>query len=180
MLWLPAVQFHTNSSKANDPGRYAKIIDQVEKCCDVPWEDFNLKRRTYIDKVVIATPSTIADGAIKAFQSWEERNKTPVDLSRLRSSSGYDGKVETEILAAKLKLLMVVQGDRGAMKYIVTYDIQCGLIVSIGTQLEIDRFTFLADSEGQLANRIQTEVEAGTKEEAYRKGLVGSISSCQS
>lgn len=79
-------KIHTNSSKASDPGRYAKIIDQVEKCCDVPWEDFNLKRRTYIDKVVIATPSTIADGAVKAFRSWEERNRRQLiclDFDRL-------------------------------------------------------------------------------------------------
>lgn len=55
------------------------------------------------------------------------------------------------------------------MKYIVTHDIRCGLIVTVGTQLEINQFTFLADSEGQLAKRIQTEVEAGTKEEAQRK-----------
>jgi hypothetical protein len=40
-----------------------------------PWEDINLKRRTFIDKVVIATPSTIAEGAIQEFQSWEERNR---------------------------------------------------------------------------------------------------------
>ena len=55
------------------------------------------------------------------------------------------------------------------MKYIVTHDLRGGLIVSTGTQLEIDQFTFLADSAGQLADRIQTEVDAGTKEEAYRK-----------
>ena len=55
------------------------------------------------------------------------------------------------------------------MKYIVTHDVQCGLIVPKGTQLEIDRFTFLSDSEGNLAKRIRTEVEATTKEEAYRK-----------
>ena len=68
-------KIHTNSSRTNDPGHYAKIIDQVRKCCDIPWEDINLKRRTFIDKVVIATPSTIAEGAIKEFQSWEERNR---------------------------------------------------------------------------------------------------------
>lgn len=68
-------KIHTNSSRTNDPGHYAKIIDQVRKCCDIAWEDINLKRRTFIDKVVIATPTTIADGAIKAFQSWEEMHK---------------------------------------------------------------------------------------------------------
>jgi len=55
------------------------------------------------------------------------------------------------------------------MKYIVTHDIRCGLIVPEGTQLKIDRFIFLSVSEGYLAKRIQTEVEASTKEEVYRK-----------
>ena len=41
--------------------------------------------------------------------------------------------------------------------------------MSPGTQLKIDQFTFLADAEGKSASRIQTEVDAGTKEEAYRK-----------
>jgi hypothetical protein len=59
--------------------------------------------------------------------------------------------------------------NHSAMKYIVTHDVQCGLIVPKGTQLEIDRFTFLSDSEGNLAKRIRTEVEATTNEEAYRK-----------
>jgi hypothetical protein len=68
-------KIHTNSSRTSDAGHYAKIIDQVRKSCDIAWEDINLKRRSFIDKVVIATPLTIADGAIKAFQSWEEANK---------------------------------------------------------------------------------------------------------
>lgn len=68
-------KIHANSSRTSDAGHYAKIIDQVRKCCDIAWEDINLKRRSFIDKVVIATPFTIADGAIKAFQSWEEANK---------------------------------------------------------------------------------------------------------
>jgi hypothetical protein len=56
------------------------------------------------------------------------------------------------------------------MKYIVTQRIDCGLIIPDGKQLEIDGFIFLPDYEGeQLAKHIQTEVEAQTKEEAYRK-----------
>lgn len=59
--------------------------------------------------------------------------------------------------------------NHNVMKYIVTHDIRCGLIVPKGTQLKIDRFIFLSDSEGNLAKRIRTEVEASTKEGAYRK-----------
>ena len=79
-------KIHTTASRTSDSGHYAKIIAQVEKCCDIPWEDINLKRRTYIDKVVIATPSTIAEEATEQFRSWEERNRRQLiflDFDRL-------------------------------------------------------------------------------------------------
>jgi hypothetical protein len=68
-------KIHTTSTKTSDPGHYAKLLDQVRKCFSNPWRDHHLKRDTYIDKVIIATPSTITDEAMKEFQSWEEANK---------------------------------------------------------------------------------------------------------
>src|SRR5260221_7371304 len=56
------------------------------------------------------------------------------------------------------------------MKYIVKQRIDCVLTIPNGTQLEIDGFTFLRDSDGNnSAKYIQTEVDANTEEEAKSK-----------
>ncbi len=56
------------------------------------------------------------------------------------------------------------------MKYIVKQRIDCVLTIPNGTQLEIDGFTFLRDSNGNnSAKYIQTEVDANTEEEAKSK-----------
>src|SRR5260221_14507055 len=56
------------------------------------------------------------------------------------------------------------------MKYIVTQRIDCVLTIPNGTQLEIDRFIFVRDIDGNnSAKYIQTEVDANTKEEGQSK-----------
>lgn len=32
-------KIHTNSARTNDSGRYAKVIDQVKNCFDLPWRN---------------------------------------------------------------------------------------------------------------------------------------------
>jgi hypothetical protein len=68
-------KIHATSSKTSDAGHYAKLIDQVQKCYSIAWWDHRIKRNTFIDKVIIATPSTITDEAKIAFRSWEEMNR---------------------------------------------------------------------------------------------------------
>ena len=68
-------KIHTNSSQISDSGHYGKIIDQVNKCYYEPWRDNNLKREAYIDKVIIATSSTITDTATTYFRRWEEKER---------------------------------------------------------------------------------------------------------
>ena len=68
-------KIHTNSSKTTDAGHYAKLLDQVRKCYSNAWHDHHLKRDTFIDKVIIATPFTITNEAMGEFQSWEETNR---------------------------------------------------------------------------------------------------------
>ena len=68
-------KIHTSSSKTHDSGHYSKIIDQVNKCFYEPWREANLKRDAYIDKVIVATSSTITNEAITYFRSWEEKER---------------------------------------------------------------------------------------------------------
>jgi 5-methylcytosine-specific restriction endonuclease McrA len=68
-------KIHTNSSKTVDAGHYAKLLDQVSKCYNNAWHDHHLKRDTFIDKVIIATPFAITDEAMGEFRSWEEAKR---------------------------------------------------------------------------------------------------------
>lgn len=68
-------KIHTNSSKITDAGHVAKLQDQVRKCFGVGWRDPHLKRTYFIDKVVIATPSTITPEAMEELLEWEQTNK---------------------------------------------------------------------------------------------------------
>jgi hypothetical protein len=68
-------KIHTTSSKTGDSGHYHKIIDQVSKCYIEPWRDNNLKREAYVDKVIVATSSTIAEAAMTYFRRWEEKER---------------------------------------------------------------------------------------------------------
>jgi len=68
-------KIHATSSRTADAGHYAKLIDQVQKCYSIAWWDHRIKRSTFIDKVIIATPSTITFEAEVAFRSWEEMNR---------------------------------------------------------------------------------------------------------
>lgn len=68
-------KIHTNSSKTGDAGHYAKLLDQVKKCFNNAWRDHHLKRFTFIDKVIVATPLSITDEAKGEFQIWEETHR---------------------------------------------------------------------------------------------------------
>ena len=68
-------RIHANSAKTNDSGHYQKILDQVSKCFQFPYREPNLKSSFFIDKVVIACPSSITDEAMEAFALWEVRER---------------------------------------------------------------------------------------------------------
>lgn len=69
-----AGKIHADSKKTNDSGHYRKIIDQVSKCYLYPYEEPNLKGTFYVDKVIIACPSSITDDAMDALRIWEKDN----------------------------------------------------------------------------------------------------------
>jgi len=70
-----AKKIHTNSSRTHDSGHYQKILDQVSKCFLFPHKEPNLKGSFFIDKVVIASASTITEEAMESFTLWEASNR---------------------------------------------------------------------------------------------------------
>lgn len=68
-------KIHANSARTSDPGHYRKILDQIEKCYLLPFEDMNLKGEFFLDKVIVACAETISDEALRAFRMWEERER---------------------------------------------------------------------------------------------------------
>ena len=82
-------RIHTNSSKTSDSGHYSKIIDQVSKCYYEPWREDNLKRDAYIDKVIVATPSTITNAAMTYFRRWEEKERRHLVFLDGESLAGF-------------------------------------------------------------------------------------------
>lgn len=72
-----AGKVHAKSSKAQtrDPGHYAKILDQIKKCFDLPYNDPNLKGDFYVDKVIVACSDSITDEALKLLRAWEDRER---------------------------------------------------------------------------------------------------------
>jgi hypothetical protein len=72
-----AGKVHAKSSKAqtHDPGHYAKMLDQIEKCFALPYSDPNLKGNLYVDKVIVACSDSIADEALQLFRAWEDKER---------------------------------------------------------------------------------------------------------
>ena len=68
-------KIHANSSKTHDSGHYQKILDQVSKCFHFPHKEPNLKGSFFIDKVIIASASSITEEAMEAFTLWEANNR---------------------------------------------------------------------------------------------------------
>jgi hypothetical protein len=68
-------KIHANSAKSSSSGHYAKILDQVNKCYMLPYEDMNLKSSFFIDKVVIASAQDITEEALLYFRQWEAKER---------------------------------------------------------------------------------------------------------
>jgi hypothetical protein len=68
-------RIHADSSLTHDSGHFKKILDQISKCFLFPHEDHNLKGEFYIDKVIVASASTITEEANEAMRQWERDNR---------------------------------------------------------------------------------------------------------
>jgi hypothetical protein len=84
-------KIHATSSRAKtrDSGHYQKIIDQVEKCFSMPYEDYNLKGEFYIDKVIVACAGIITEEAMKLFREWENRKRRRLIFLNAESIAGH-------------------------------------------------------------------------------------------
>jgi hypothetical protein len=65
----------SSKAKTRNSGHYQKIIDQVEKCFTIPYEDHNSKGKFYIDKVIVACSANITEEALQLFREWEKQKR---------------------------------------------------------------------------------------------------------
>lgn len=91
-------KIHDKSSKAQtrDSGHYEKIIDQVGKCFELPYTDYNLKGDFYMDKVVVTCTETITDDALKRFRAWEDRERRHLIFLPAQDIAGHKLRLHTK------------------------------------------------------------------------------------
>lgn len=84
-------KIHATSSKAktHGSGHYDKIIDQVEKCFAMPYEDHNSKGEFYIDKVIVACSENITEEATQLLREWEKQNRRRLIFWNAESIAGH-------------------------------------------------------------------------------------------
>jgi hypothetical protein len=70
-------KIHAKSSQAKTrgSGHYDKILDQIKKCFDLPYYDYNLKGSFYMDKVIVACSDSMTDDALRLLRAWEDRER---------------------------------------------------------------------------------------------------------